>query len=285
MPSPQPSATDPRSAARTTPVPDQTESGSAPKRRFLLEVCCESLSDVVAAEAGGADRIELCSALDLGGLTPSLGLLLAARAATQLPIWVMIRPRGGDFVYTPDEVEVMARDIELCRGTDPTGFVFGALLPDGRIDRDTCRTLVDLCGPIPTVFHRAFDRTPILSDALRAVTELGFRRVLTSGRADTAVAGATAIKRVRDRADGRVEVLPCGQVRAENIEHLLAATGCDQVHGSFSEVVPVDTTDGYQGYGLRMRVSRAQVAAARYELDRIAGFAPPRGRPPRATRP
>ena len=269
---------------RHTPVPDDTDSGAQPKPRFVLEVCCESLSDVVAAEAGGADRIELCSALDLGGLTPSLGLLLAARAATQLPIWVMIRPRGGDFVYAADEVAVMARDLELCRGTNPAGFVFGALHADGTIDRPACRTLLDLCGPVPAVFHRAFDRTPVLSDALAAVTELGFRRVLTSGREDTAAAGAAAIKRVRARAEGRVEVLPCGQVRAENIEHLLAATGCDQVHGSFSEVVPVDATDGYQGYGVRMRVSREQVAAARYELDRLAGFAPPRGRPPRAAR-
>jgi copper homeostasis protein len=270
---------------RHTHVPDEADSGPQPKPRFVLEVCCESLSDVVAAEAGGADRIELCSALDLGGLTPSLGLLLAAQATTQLPIWVMIRPRGGDFVYAPDEVVVMARDIELCRAAHPAGYVFGALHPDGTIDRDACRKLLDLCGPTPAVFHRAFDRTPILTDALAAVAELGFRRVLTSGREDTAAAGASAIKRVRDRAEGRVEVLPCGQVRAENIEHLLSATGCDQVHGSFSEVVPLGEADGHRGYGARMRVSREQVAAARYELDRLAGFAPSRGRPHRAARP
>lgn len=255
-----------------------------PRPRFLLEVCCESLTDVLAAEAGGADRIELCAALDLGGITPSLGLLLAAQAATQLPIWVMIRPRGGDFVYTPDEVAVMERDIELCRGTNPTGFVFGALHPDGTIDRDTCRRLLSLCGPVPAVFHRAFDRTPVLADALAAVIELGFRRVLTSGREETATEGAPAIRRVRSRSEGRVEVLPCGRVRAENLDHLLRTTGCDQVHGSFSEVVPVAAQDGHHGYGVRMRVSREQVASARHELDRLAGFIPPGSRPPRTLR-
>ncbi len=259
----------PKSFARPTPTPDETPYCNTRKSRFILEVCCESLADVVAAEAGGADRIELCSALDLGGLTPSLGLLLGMRAAVSLPVWVMIRPRGGDFVYSRDEVDAMARDIELCRGARPAGFVFGALHPDGRVNKETCRRLLDTCGDIPAVFHRAFDRTPLLGDALATVIELGFRRILTSGRETTAAAGAKAIARVLDRAAGLIEVLPCGQVRAETLEHLLRSTGCDQVHGSFSEVVTVGNEDGYRGYGQRLRVSREQVAAARTELDRL----------------
>jgi len=255
---------------RPTPVPDETEHAQPQRSRLILEVCCETLADVRAAEQAGADRIELCAALDVGGLTPSLGLLLGSRAAVSLPIWVMIRPRTGDFVYTPDEVEVMTRDIQLCKGAQPAGFVFGALHPDGTINRDVCRLLLDQCGELPAVFHRAFDRTPLLGDALSAVIELGFRRILTSGREPTAGAGAQAITRVRNRATGQVEVLPCGQVRAENLEHLLRTTGCDQVHGSFSEVVPIGPENGYRGYGPRMRVSREQVAAARSELDRLA---------------
>ncbi|MCE9562205.1 MAG: copper homeostasis protein CutC [Planctomycetes bacterium] len=256
--------------SQPTPTPEDTTSCNAQTKRLILEVCCETLADVLAAEACGADRIELCSALDIGGLTPSLGLLLATRSAVSLPMWVMIRPRGGDFVYSTDEADVMVRDIELCRGAEPAGFVFGVLHPDGRVNRDICRRLLDACGNIPAVFHRAFDRTPALTEAIGAVTELGFRRILTSGREPTAAAGARTIARVRDCAAGLVEVLPCGQVRAENLEQLLRTTGCDQFHGSFSEVVPVGTEEGYRGYGQRMRVSREQVAAARIELNRLA---------------
>ncbi|MBA4187435.1 MAG: copper homeostasis protein CutC [Planctomycetaceae bacterium] len=260
--------TSPSSSTRTS-APDSTGTDSQ-QRRFLLEVCCETPSDVLAAEAGGADRVELCSALDLGGLTPSLGLLLSVRATSKLPIWVMIRPRGGDFVYSTEEVDVMVRDIELCRGAKPAGFVFGALHPDARINREVCRRLLDRCEDIPVVFHRAFDRTPLLGDALTSVIELGFCRLLTSGREPTAAEGAKTIARVRDRAAGQVEVLPCGQVRAENLEYLIQTSGCDQVHGSFSEVLPPAAENGYRGYGTRMRVSRDQVVAARSELDRLA---------------
>jgi len=146
--------------SQPTPTPEDTANCNARAKRYTLEVCCETLADVLAADVGGADRIELCSALDLGGLTPSLGLLLATRSAVHLPVWVMIRPRAGDFVYSADEVAVMVRDIELCRGAEPAGFVFGALHPDGRINRDICRRLLDVSGTIPAVFHRAFDRTP-----------------------------------------------------------------------------------------------------------------------------
>jgi copper homeostasis protein len=187
-----------------------------------------------------------------------------------VPLWVMIRPRGGDFVYDADEVKVMARDIELCRSAEPAGFVFGVLHSDGRINRDACRRLLDACGGTPAVFHRAFDRTPSLSESLPLLVELGFRRLLTSGREETAAEGAAVIARIVDRAEGRIEVLPCGKVRAEVLEKLLLATGCDQVHGSFAEAVPVGEGDGHRGYGTRLRVSRAQVAAARAELDRLA---------------
>ncbi|MFO0824392.1 MAG: copper homeostasis protein CutC [Gemmataceae bacterium] len=246
-----------------------------PRNQLSLEVCCETVEDVIAAQAGGADRIELCTALDLGGLTPSLGLLLAVRSVTRLPIWVMIRPRQGDFVYTPDEVTVMARDIELCLGATPAGFVFGVLNPDGRVNSDACRVLIERCAGLPVVFHRAFDRTPSLAEAMAAVVELGFRRILTSGREPTATQGAKAIRLVRQHAGERIEVLPCGRVRADNLQYLLDITGCDQVHGSFSEPIPEGETEGYRGYGPRTRVSRTVVAAARAELDRLSSLTVP----------
>ncbi|MBA4067351.1 MAG: copper homeostasis protein CutC [Isosphaera sp.] len=238
--------------------------------RYLLEVACESVADAEAAEAGGADRVELCAALDLGGLTPSAGLYREAWAAVRLPVWVMIRPRPGDFVYSPAEVAVMAADVDRFRPEEPAGFVFGVLSADGRVDRDACRRLLDACAGLPAVFHRAFDRTPSASEALDAVAELGFRRVLTSGGADTAAEGAEAIARIRERAAGRVEVLPCGRVRAGVLEHVLQVTGCDQVHGSFAEPVPVSAGAGHRGYPGRTRVGREAVAAARAELDRLA---------------
>jgi copper homeostasis protein len=241
-----------------------------PSRRFQLEVVCETVADAHAALDGGADRIELCSALDLGGLTPSAGLLDAVTSAVRLPVWVMVRPRPGDFVYSPSELDVMRRDIESFRRTAPAGFVFGALSPDGRVNREACRSLLAACGGMPAVFHRAFDRTPDSLEALHALIELGFRRLLTSGGAGTALDGAKAIAQVREVAGRRIEVLPCGKVRAENIEPLLAMTGCDQVHGSFAEGVPVTDGAGFRGYAHRTRVSRDKVAAARAELDRLA---------------
>lgn len=254
-----------------------TPAGELPeKKRLTLEVCCETVADAEAAAAGGADRIELCTALDLGGLTPPAGLFHEVWTAVPgLPVWVMIRPRHGDFVYTDSEVRVMARDIGLFRHANPAGFVFGALDPDGRVNRDACRRLLDACGDTPAVFHRAFDRTPAVPEALVAVIRLGFKRILTSGREGTAVEGARLIGRLRERAARRIEILPCGKVRAENLEEVIRVTGCDQVHGSFAEPVPAGDGAGYRGYLLRTRVSQARVAAARAELDRLAGLPQP----------
>jgi copper homeostasis protein len=241
-----------------------------PPRRFQLEVVCETVADAHAALDGGADRIELCSALDLGGLTPSAGLFDAVLAVVRLPVWVMIRPRPGDFVYSSSDVEVMRRDVEAFRRVGPAGFVFGVLSPDGRVNAEACRRLLASCGDTPAVFHRAFDRTPDALEALRTLIDLGFRRVLTSGREGTALDGAKAIAQVREVAGRHIEVLPCGKVRAENIEPLLRETGCDQVHGSFAEEVPAGDGAGFRGYALRTRVGREKVAAARAELDRVA---------------
>lgn len=225
--------------------------------RYLLEVACESVADAEAAEAGGADRIELCSALGLDGLTPSAGLVQEVRAATRLPVCVMVRPRPGDFAHSPAEVRVMARDVEFVRAAEPAGFVFGVLRGDGRVNEAACRELLAACSGVPAVFHRAFDGTPDPDEALAAVVGLGFRRILTSGGAATAAEGADRIARLRERAAGRVEVLACGKVRAANVAEVLRRTGCGQVHGAFTDPP-------------RLGVSRGAVAAARAELDRLA---------------
>src|SRR5438105_774571 len=189
--------------------------------RVLIEVAIESVEDAIAAETGGADRLELCAALDLGGLTPSLGAFLEVRAATKLPVWVMIRPRAGDFVYSDAEVRVMARDLDLFHEHSPDGFVFGVLGSDGRIDTPRCRSLRSHAADRPCAFHRAFDKTPDGAEAVDELAELGFRRLLTSGGAQTAYEGVRVIGRLLGHAAGRIEVLPCGRVRAADVEHIV----------------------------------------------------------------
>ena len=241
------------------------------RARVLIEAAVESVDDAVAAADGGAGRLELCAALDLGGLTPSLGAYLEVRAAVRLPVCVMIRPRGGDFVYSDAEVRVMARDVALFLPHKPDAFVFGALRPDGRVDEEACARLREAAGFVPCVFHRAFDRAPNPLTTLDAVHKLGFVRVLTSGRESDVLAGAEVIAALVKHSAGRVQVLPCGKVRAANVADVVRVTGCDQVHGSFAEPVPVGAGTGYRGYPQRSQTSRAEVAAVRQVLDALPG--------------
>lgn len=254
--------------------------------RVVIEVAIESVDDALAAEAGGADRLELCSALDLGGLTPSLGTYLEVRKAVRLPIWVMIRPRPGDFVYTEAEIRTMARDLELYRdlpspgpgpapsnseagGHGPDGFVFGVLDEAGRVHPEACRVLRYRTGYRPCAFHRAFDKTPDAAAALDQLIRLGFRRVLTSGGAKTAADGIRSIASLVRQADDRIEVMPCGGVSAADAPRIVAETGCRQVHGSFAETVPEGAGRGTRGYPPRSRTCRPKVAAARAALDAV----------------
>jgi copper homeostasis protein len=225
---------------------------------ITLEVCIESVADARAATAGGADRLELCAALALDGLTPSFGLYQEVREATHLPIVVMIRPRPGDFVYSADEVRVMLRDLGAFRPLRPDGFVFGALRPDGQIDTAACSELRMRAGGVPCVFHRAFDCTADSGAAVEQLVQAGFVRLLTSGREPDAMIGAATIAETVRRAAGRIEVLPCGRVRANTAAELIRRTGCDQVHGSFAV---------FDDQQVR-RTSREEVAAARAALDR-----------------
>jgi copper homeostasis protein len=240
--------------------------------RVLLEVAIETVEDALAAERGGADRLELCSALDLGGLTPTVGMLLQIRAAVRLPVLVMLRPRAGDFVYSPTELDVMSRDLELFLPHQPDGFVFGPLNVDGRVNSEAAGKLRQQCGTRQAVFHRAFDRTPKHADALDELIRLNFTRVLTSGREQTATEGIKKIKAAVEHAGDRIEVLPCGKVRAENAVTVLEATGCTQLHGSFAEPVPDSDERGHRGYVGRSRTGEGAVAAARSAVDQWAGL-------------
>jgi len=184
-------------------------------QRILVEICCGSLEDALEAERGGADRVELCSALFLGGLTPSLGTIMEAKARLKIPIMVMIRPRGGGFCYTKSEMAVMERDTVLAAEQGAEGMVFGILNADGSIDEERCKRLRKLIGDRQAVFHRAFDVTPDPFRSLDQLVALGFTRVLTSGQEDTVPEGAQLIKRLIGYAGDRIEILPGGGITTQ----------------------------------------------------------------------
>jgi copper homeostasis protein len=205
---------------------------AVPARRIRLEVPVASVDDALAAQAGGADRVELNAALALGGLTPSLGTLMEVKAAVRVPIMAMIRPRPGGFGYSHADFAVMRRDTDLVLEHGADGIVFGILSPDGRVDRERCRLLVRAAAGTEVVFHRAFDFTPDPFEALEALVDLGFGRVMTSGQEETAYNGAGLIAELIHRAAGRIEVLPAGGINRFTVADVVARTGCDQVHAS-----------------------------------------------------
>ena len=207
-------------------------------KKVLIEACVASVESAIAAEQGGADRLELNIALELDGLTPSLGLFRQVRAACSLPIIVMIRPRGQGFLYTDHEFATMLEDIEIFKAAGADGFAFGFLTHDFRIDQDRTSRVVEKMGDTEKVVHRAFDITPSMNDALEKLIACGVDRVLTSGQAATAPAGSTQIKQLIDQAQGRIEILPGAGINPSNVAQLVAETGCNQVHGTFRSPAP-----------------------------------------------
>lgn len=205
-----------------------------PTTRIILEISANSAEDCLVAEAHGADRVELASGLAVGGLTPSLGALIEARQALTIPIVALARPRPGGFCYSAAEFSTLQRDVHILSAHGVEGVAFGMLRADGTVDSARCAQVIAQLGRCEAVFLRAFDVTPDPFAALEELVELGFRRVLTSGQAASAPAGAELIARLVEQAAGRIEILPGGGVRLENAAALLAATGCTQVHASLS---------------------------------------------------
>jgi len=205
---------------------------------FVVEVAIDSVAGARDAVANGASRLELCAGLELGGLTPSLGLLDAVRAAVQVPVFAIVRPRAGDFLYDRDEFAVMLRDAQHLVAAGAHGLVTGALTAAGAIDAARLRELRAVAAALPFTCHRAFD---LCVDGLRAIddlVELGVTRVLTSGAAATAVAGAAAIRAFVQRAAGRIVVMAGAGVRPENVRELVATSGVREVHLSASQRQP-----------------------------------------------
>lgn len=199
----------------------------------MLEVCCGSAGDAIAAWQGGATRVELNSDLFHGGLTPSLGSLRTVkRHAPGLRVMCMVRPREGGFCYTGTEFETMLEDAALFLENGADGIVFGVLLADGRVDVPRCRRMMEVIGGHEAVFHRAVDVTPDWRQALDALMELGITRVLTSGQRPTVPEGAMTIRAMGEYCAGRMEVLPGGGVTAENAAWCRRTIGCEWLHAA-----------------------------------------------------
>jgi len=216
------------------------------KTKILLEISVESVESAAAAECGGADRIELCSDLSIGGLTPDLALIRAVRQQIQIPMFAMIRPRPGNFVYSPTESAQMKKSIAEAKDSGADGLVFGVLKAGGTggtVDIGRTRELIELARPSPVTFHRAFDASANLSQALEDVMRSGASRILTSGGAASATEAATKIKALVAAAGERVTIVPGAGINAGNILQLAAATQAREFHSGLSTVLPHPQTD------------------------------------------
>lgn len=203
----------------------------------MLEICVDTVEAGGAAERGGADRIELCESLAVGGLTPSQELMRAARERISVPIFVMIRPREGNFVYTQLEFTTMQRCIQIAKEVGMDGVVLGVLTADHQVDVARTQRLVKLAAPLPVTFHMAFDQTADLRAALPEVLKTGATRVLTSGGKPTASEGAAIIKELISHAGDRISVMPGKGIHSGNVVRLCLETGARELHAGLSNVV------------------------------------------------
>lgn len=199
---------------------------------YKLEIACFDLESALTAQKGGADRIELCDDLSSGGITPQPETVKQARANILIPLYVMIRPRGGNFCYTEEEFMQMKRSIEIFKKAGVDGFVFGILNEDLSVDLQRNKELVKLASPLPCSFHRAFDKVPEMEVALDEVISCGFKTILTSGLSASAPEGLPMLKRMVEKAGDKICIMPGGGVRSSNIERIMKETGAAFYHSS-----------------------------------------------------
>ena len=199
---------------------------------FLIEIATSDFATTKSAVEGGADRIELCANLAEGGTTPSYGLIMQCREAFDVLIYPIIRPRGGDFLYTSEEFEIILHDVKLCKQLGCDGVVIGLLNTDGSIDKKRTSSLVEIAYPMGVTFHRAFDRCKDPFEALEQLIEAGCERILTSGQQPSAPDGIDLIAQLNTKANHRIIIMPGSGVRKENIKMLADKTGCTEFHSS-----------------------------------------------------
>lgn len=199
---------------------------------YSLEVIAFNIESCKIAEHAGVHRIELCDNPGDGGTTPSMGFIRQARKNVSIELFPIIRPRGGDFLYTPDEFEIMLNDVKLCKEIGCDGIVSGILNADGTVDTERTAKLTELAYPMSVTFHRAFDRTLDPFEALEKIIDSGCERILTSGQQPTAMEGAGLIKSLIEKADNRIIIMPGSGVRSGNIKELIQLTGAREIHTS-----------------------------------------------------
>lgn len=202
-----------------------------------LEVCANSVTSALAAQEGGATRVELCDNLAEGGTTPSYATIALAKKLLHIQVYPIIRPRGGDFLYSDLEFDLMKEDIKICKSLKCDGIVIGILKADGSIDKERCAALIELAKPMPVAFHRAFDMSNNMQLALEDLIELGIERVLTSGGANSAINGVQALKILVKQAGDRISIMPGAGINYTNIATLAKETGAQEFHASAKEFV------------------------------------------------
>jgi len=198
---------------------------------MILEIACFNLQSCLTAQKAGAHRIELCENYPEGGVTPSEHLIIEARQKLQIDLFVIIRPRGGNFIYTASEFEQMKNQIIFCKENKCNGLVFGILNSENKVDALRCKELVELAKPMPCTFHRAFDKIENQEEALEEIINCGFKRILTSGKQKTAIEGSSAILNLIQKANNRIQIIPGGGIRSGNISEL-KMTGATEFHSA-----------------------------------------------------
>lgn len=205
---------------------------------ITLEICVDSIASALAAQDGGAHRVELCASLFEGGLTPSAATIEVARHQLTIDLMVMIRPRGGDFLYSDLEFCIMQRDTEIAKERGANGIVIGLLTAEGKVDMPRTQRLIELARPMSVTFHRAFDMVPDPQVALETLVDLGVDRVLTSGLEPTALEGAETIAQLVQHADGRIIIMAGGGIHERNVARIVRQTGVSEVHMSGRSAMP-----------------------------------------------
>jgi copper homeostasis protein len=228
-------------------------------RKCLLEISVESVESALAAVRGGADRIELCGNLSIGGVTPDAGLLRTVRAQVRIPIFSMVRPRAGDFVYSGAEISEMRRSIAQAKETGTDGVVLGVLTKNHRVDVERTQELVEFAKPLPVTYHRAFDEAVDLRQALEDMIQTGAKRILTSGGAKSALEGAAALAKLIEAAGERIVIVPGAGISCLNIERVAQQTGAREFHSGLSAVLPYGRKD-YGEFEDQVRKLAKQIA-------------------------
>ncbi len=217
---------------------------------MVLEICVDSVESAIAAQAGGAQRVELCSDLNEGGITPSAGLIQAVRRHVGIEVFVMVRPRGGDSFYTDHEYDVMKADVIQAKDLGADGIVLGLLDQEGHVDVERIRELVRLACPMQVTFHRAFDMSANLDESLARVIETGANRILTSGGMQTVTQGAEQVMHLIHAARGRIQIMAGGGIRQENIRKIALRTHATEFHCSLR--IRTQSPVTFQNHGLKL---------------------------------